>query len=176
MLFKKTDLKDSYIVELELLEDERGFFARSFCQREFEKHGLSPHIVQCNISGNKKKGTLRGMHYQTAPHQEAKLVSCIQGSLYDVIIDLRPDSPTYCKWMEVELSAKNYRLLYIPEGFAHGFQTLEDDTLIFYQMSEFYHPECSMGIRWNDPFFGISWPIHDPILSERDCLYPAFTL
>lgn len=174
MLFKKTSLKDSYIIELELMEDERGFFARSFCQREFEKHGLNPSIVQCNISRNKAKGTLRGMHYQTAPHQEAKLVSCLRGSLYDVIIDLRHDSPTYCKWIAVELSGKNYKILYVPKGFAHGFQTLEDDTVVFYQISEFYHPESSRGIKWNDPSFGISWPILDPILSEKDRSHPFY--
>ena len=176
MLFKKTSLKDSCIVELELIEDERGFFARSFCQREFEKHGLNPCIAQCNVSYNKRRGMLRGMHYQAAPHQEAKLVSCIRGSIYDVIIDLRPDSPTYCKWMAMELNATKHKALYIPEGFAHGFQALEDEAIVFYQMSQFYHPACSRGISWDDPFFGISWPILDPILSERDCLYPAFTL
>ncbi|MHC4083600.1 MAG: dTDP-4-dehydrorhamnose 3,5-epimerase [Planctomycetota bacterium] len=174
MLFKKTGLRDSYIIDLELMEDERGFFARSFCQQEFEKRGLNPHIVQCNLSYNKKRGTLRGMHYQAAPHKEAKLVSCVQGSIYDVIIDLRHDSPTYCKWIAVELSVKNYKMLYIPEGFAHGFQTLEDDTMVFYQMSEFYHPECSRGIWWNDPFFQIKWPVRDITVSTRDNNYPRF--
>jgi len=174
MLFKKTSLKDSYIIELELMEDKRGFFARSFCQREFEKHGLNPSIVQCNVSYNKRKGTLRGMHYQVAPYKESKLISCIRGSMYDVIIDLRNDSPTYCKWMSVHLSANSYGLLYVPEGCAHGFQTLEDDTIVFYQMSEFYHPECSRGIGWNDPFFQIKWPIRDIIVSPRDDNYPRF--
>lgn len=174
MLFKKTSLKDSRIIELERMEDERGFFARSFCRREFQEHGLNPCNIQSNISSNKKKGTLRGMHYQTAPHQEAKLVSCIRGSMYDVIIDLRSGSPTYKKWIAVELSAENYRILYVPEGFAHGFQTLEDDTLVFYQMSEFYYPECARGISWDDPSFGLSWPILAPILSVKDRSYPLY--
>ena len=174
MVFKELKLKGAYIIELELMEDERGFFARSFCQRQFEKLGLNLSIAQCNVSSNRKKGTLRGMHYQAAPHQEAKLVSCLRGSMYDVIIDLRPDSPTYRTWMAVELSAKNYKTLYVPESFAHGFQTLEDDTVVFYQMSEFYYPECSRGIRWNDPSFGIDWPVPDTILSERDRSHPVF--
>ncbi|MCK5616562.1 dTDP-4-dehydrorhamnose 3,5-epimerase [Candidatus Pacearchaeota archaeon] len=174
MVFTEVELKGAYVIELELMEDERGFFARSFCQRQFEKRGLNPSIAQCNVSSNRKKGMLRGMHYQVAPHQEAKLVSCLRGSIYDVIIDLRPDSPTYCTSMAVELSAKNYKALYIPEGFAHGFQTLEDDTVVFYQMSEFYYPECFRGIRWNDPSFGVNWPVPDPMLSERDRSHPVF--
>lgn len=174
MLFKKTSLKDSCIIELELIEDERGFFARSFCRREFEKHGLNPCIAQCNVSYNKRRGTLRGMHYQVDPHKEVKLVSCLRGSIYDVIIDMRPDSPTYCNWLAVELSAKNHKTLYVPEGFAHGFQTLEDDSVVLYQMSEFYYPECSRGISWNDPSFGVNWPVPDPMLSERDRSHPVF--
>ena len=150
MIFKETKLKGAYIIELELLEDERGFFARSFCIDEFKKNGIDFNIVQCNISYNKEKGTLRGMHYQIAPYEEAKIVSCIRGAIYDVIIDLRQESPIYCKWFAVELSAKNYKILYIPKGFAHGFQTLEDDTVVFYQMSEFFHPECTRGVRWDD--------------------------
>ena len=174
MFFIETKLKGSFIIELERLEDERGFFARSFCQREFEKHGLNPRIVQCNVSFNKKKSTLRGMHYQVVPHEEAKLVSCIRGAIYDVIIDLRPNSPTYCQWFAVELSAENYKMLYIPEGFAHGFQTLEDNTVVFYQMSEFYHPECARGVRWDDSAFGIDWPLLNPILSDRDRFFKDF--
>lgn len=168
MKFIETKLKGAYIIELEPIEDERGFFARSFCQKEFEKHNLNFCIVQCNISYNKNKGTLRGMHYQVAPYQEAKLVSCTSGAIYDVIIDLRPNSPTYCQWFAVELSAQNYKMLYIPEGFAHGFQTLTDNTVVFYQMSEFYHPECASGVRWDDKAFGIEWPIPKPVISERD--------
>lgn len=174
MIFKETKLKGAYVIELEPLEDERGFFARSFCQKEFEEHGLNPRIVQCNISFNKKKGTLRGMHYQVAPYEEAKLVSCIKGAIYDVIIDLRPNSPTYCQWFAVELSAEDYKMLYVPEGFAHGFQTLEDNTEVFYQMSEFYHPECARGARWNDPLFNIKWSITTVILSGNDQNYPDF--
>ncbi len=168
MVFIKTKLKGSFIIELERLEDERGFFARSFCQKEFEEHGLNPRIVQCNVSFNKKKGTLRGMHYQVAPHEEAKLVSCIRGAIYDVIIDLRPNSSTYCQWFATELSAENYKMLYVPEGFAHGFQTLEDNTVVFYQMSEFYHPECARGVRWDNPTFRIEWPIEQLIISSKD--------
>ena len=172
MIFKQTDLKGAYIVELEAIEDKRGFFARSFCRKEFEKYGLTSNIVQCNISYNKKKGTLRGMHYQVKPHEEAKIVSCVKGSIYDVIIDLRPDSPSYYQWFAVELSAENYRMLYIPEGFAHGFQTLEDNTVVFYQMSKFYHPECAVGVRWDDPAFNIEWPDDERIISFKDLQYP----
>ena len=174
MIFTETKLRGAYIIELEKLQDERGFFARSFCQEEFKQHRLNFHIVQCNISYNKKKRTLRGMHYQVAPYEEAKLVSCIKGAMYDVIIDLRPDSPTYCQWIGAELTQKNYTMMYIPEGFAHGFQTLEVDTIIFYQMSEFYHPKSARGIRWNDPAFGIEWQIPQPILSERDKSFQNF--
>ena len=174
MLFKETKLKGAFVVELEPFEDERGFFTRSFCRKEFEKQGLNSNIVQCNISYNKKKGTLRGMHYQVAPYEEAKLVSCTNGSIYDVIIDLRPNSPTYCKWIAVELSANNHKMFYIPEGFAHGFQTLKDNTTVFYQMTEFYHPKSAKGIRWNDSAFQIKWPISDLIISEKDRDYPDF--
>ena len=180
MIFKEIKLKGAYIIELEPLEDERGFFVRNFCQKEFKEHGLNFPIVQCNISYNKKKGTLRGMHYQVAPYEEAKLVSCISGAIYDVIIDLRPDSPTYCKWFALELTAHRspltaaYKMLYVPEGFAHGFQTLEDNTVVFYQMSEFYHPECARGVRWNDPAFGIEWPIKQLVISSKDQLHKDF--
>lgn len=174
MIFKETRLKGAYIIELEPLADERGFFARSFCQDEFDKHGLNTRIVQCNISYNKKRGTLRGMHYQVAPHEEAKLVTCVKGAIYDVIIDLRPNSPTYTQWLNVELSSRNYNMLYIPIGMAHGFQTLEDDTLVHYQMSEFYHPECARGVRWNDPAFGVEWPLRNPFLSKKDKGYLDF--
>ena len=174
MIFRETKLKGAYIIELEPLEDERGFFARSFCQKEFEQHGLNFSIVQCNLSYNKKRGTLRGMHYQIAPHEEAKLVSCIRGAIYDVIIDLRPNSSTYRQWFAVELTAEDYRMLYIPAGFAHGFQTLKDDTEVFYQISEFYHPESAKGVCWNDPAFGIVWPDDIRVISDRDRQYPDF--
>lgn len=172
MIFTETKLKGAYVIELERIEDERGFFARSWCQKEFEEHGLNSRLVQCNISFNKKKGTLRGMHYQAGPYEEAKLVRCTRGAIYDVIIDLRPDSDTFKQWIAEELSAKNQKMLYIPEGFAHGFQTLENDSEVFYQMSEFYHPECARGVRWDDPTFRIIWPPDNKrIISTRDLDY-----
>jgi len=176
MVFTETKLKGVFTIEPELQEDERGFFARTFDQKEFEARGLNPRVVQCNISFNKKKGTLRGMHYQIAPYQEAKLVSCTKGAIYDVIIDLRKASPTLKQWVAVKLTAENRRMLYIPEGFAHGFQTLEDNTEVFYQISEFYHPEASRGVRWNDPAFRIVWPSDITVVSDRDREYPDFAL
>lgn len=175
MIFRETKLKGAFIIELKRLEDERGFFARTFCQEEFRAHGLNPRVVQCNISFNKQKGTLRGMHYQIAPYEEAKLVRCTRGAIYDVIIDLRPESPTFKQWVAAELTAENRRMLYVPEGFAHGFQTLEDNTEVFYMMSEFYHPECAKGVRWDDPAFGIKWPITSNVtISVKDRNYPDF--
>ncbi len=168
MRFIETQLKGAFVIELEKVEDERGFFARTFCQKEFDAHGLNPRVAQCNFTYTRKKGTLRGMHYQASPHAEAKLVRCIRGAIFDVIIDLRRDSPSFRQWTAVELTAENGKLLYVPEGFAHGFQTLEDDTEVFYQMSDFYDPECARGVRWDDPALGIAWPLPDPILSERD--------
>ncbi|WP_449245244.1 dTDP-4-dehydrorhamnose 3,5-epimerase [Desulfobacca acetoxidans] len=175
MIFCETRLKGAFIIELEPIADARGFFARTWCQREFAAHGLKSRFVQCNISYNKKKGTLRGMHYQIAPHAEAKVVRCTRGAIYDVIIDLRPDSLTFKQWLAVELTADNRRMLYIPEEFAHGFQTLEDDTEVFYQMSEFYHPECARGVRWDDEAFGIEWQGEIPIISENDRSYRPLT-
>jgi dTDP-4-dehydrorhamnose 3,5-epimerase len=175
VIFKETPLKSAYMVELQRLEDERGFFARAWCQQEFEAHGLNPRLVQCNISFNHKKGTLRGMHYQTAPFEEAKLVRCTNGTLYDVIIDLRPESPTYRQHFGVILTSEARNMLYIPEGFAHGFLTLADNTEIFYQMSEFYAPDYARGVRWNDPAFGINWPAPVTVISKRDASYPDFT-
>ncbi len=186
MRFKETKLNGVYIIELEPLEDERGFFARSFCRNEFKEHGLNPRIVQCSISYNKKKGTLRGMHYQVAPHEEVKLISCVRGGIYDVLIDLRPASPTYCQWFAVTLygfdfnsadssiNADTHKVMYVHEGFAHGFQTLEDNTVVSYQMSEFYHPECARGVRWDDPAFGIKWPEMPTLISERDRNYSLY--
>jgi dTDP-4-dehydrorhamnose 3,5-epimerase len=175
MVFNETKLKGAYLIETEPQEDERGFFARTFCREEFAKHGLNPNVAQCNLSYNHKKGTLRGMHYQVAPWEEAKLVSCVSGAIYDVIVDLRADSTTHCQWLAVELGARGRRrMLYIPEGFAHGFQTLEDDTEVFYQMSQFYVPESARGMRWNDPAFAIQWPDGPRILSARDMNYPDF--
>ena len=172
MIFIETKLKDAFIIELEKLEDERGFFARTFCKEEFKAHSLNHQFVQCNLSFNKKKGTLRGMHYQKAPHEEIKLITCTRGIIFDVVVDLRSDSPTYCKWFAVELRSDNYKMLYIPKGFAHGFQTLDDNSVIFYQMSEFYHPECARGVRWNDPAFGIEWPLNNPVMTKKDRTYP----
>jgi dTDP-4-dehydrorhamnose 3,5-epimerase len=175
MIFKETKLKGAYVIEIEPIEDERGFFARSFCTKEFEKYGLNIRIVQCNISYNEKKGTLRGMHYQVAPHAETKLVRCTRGAIYDVALDLRKDSPTFKQWVATELSANNHRIFYIPDGVAHGFQTLEDHTEVFYQMSEFYHPECTRGVRWDDPTFGMKWPMVPTLMTNKDRAYLNFS-
>jgi dTDP-4-dehydrorhamnose 3,5-epimerase len=175
MIFKETPLKSACLVELQRLEDERGFFARSWCQREFEAHGLNSRLVQCNISFNKKQGTLRGMHYQAAPFEEAKLVRCTMGAIYDVIIDLRPASPTYKQYFGVTLTPEARNMLFIPAGFAHGFLTLADNTEVFYQMSEFYAPDYARGVRWNDLAFGITWPAPVQVISERDATYPDFS-
>jgi dTDP-4-dehydrorhamnose 3,5-epimerase len=174
MIFDETILKGAFVIEPERQEDERGFFARTFCQKEFEAHGLHPRLVQCSISFNRTKGTLRGMHHQVAPYQEVKLVRCTTGTVFDAIIDLRPDSTTFRQWVAVELSADNRRMLYIPEGFAHGFQTLENHSEVFYQISEFFHPECARGTRWDDPAFGIEWPDDERIISDKDREYPDF--
>jgi len=174
MIFTKTRLKGAYIIEPEKLKDERGFFARSFCVKEFEEHKLNPRQIQCNISYNHTRGTLRGMHYQKAPFGEAKLVRCTRGAIYDVIVDLRTDSPTFKASFGIHLDESNRTMLYIPEGFAHGFITLEDHTEIFYQMSEFYSPQHAAGFRWNDPAFGIQWPMEPVVISERDNSYPDF--
>lgn len=172
MKFVPTSLEGAFVVEPELLEDERGCFARSFCRDEFVAHGLDPAVIQCNISFNRRRGTLRGLHYQVKPHEEAKLVRCTRGAVWDVIVDLREGSPTLYRWFATELTAENRRALYVPRGFAHGFQTLVDDSELFYQMSEFYHPESARGVRWDDPVIGISWPLRDPVLSLRDRSYP----
>ena len=176
MLFNETRLKGAFFVDLQIEEDERGFFSRSWCQNEFIEHGLNPSLVQCNVSFNLRKGTLRGMHYQVEPFPEAKLVRCTMGMIYDVIIDLRPESPTFKDWFGVELSDENRHGLYIPFGFAHGFQTLVDNSEVFYQMSEFYHPECSKGVRWNDQSFGVEWPLEVVSISNHDATYADFFL
>jgi len=172
--FIPTSLAGAHIIEPERLADERGYFARTFCRDEFSAHGLTPDLVQCNVSFNQKKGTLRGMHYQAKPHEEAKLVRCTLGSIFDAIIDIRTGSSTFGQWFAAELSVANGRMLYVPEGFAHGFQTLEDDSEVFYQMSEKYFPESACGIRWNDPAVAIRWPLPDPIISRRDAGYSDF--
>lgn len=174
MRFIPTSLAGAYIVEPEKLEDERGFFARTWCQTEFAEQGLESHLVQCSISFNHRKGTLRGMHFQLPPAAETKLVRCTQGAMYDVIVDLRGNSKTYGQWTAVELTSTNRRALYIPQGFAHGFQTLEDNTEIFYQMSEFYAPDAARGFRWDDPAFAIQWPEVISIMSERDRTYDTY--
>ena len=174
MIFVETKLKGAFIIEPERLEDERGFFARTFCQEEFAAHGLTPTCVQCDISFNKKKGTLRGMHYQAKPYEESKLIRCTMGAIHDVIIDLRPESPTFKYPLAVELTAENRKMLYVPEGFAHGFQTLEDNAEVFYQMSGIHVPESARGIRWNDPAFGIQWPSDQRMISIRDRAYRDF--
>jgi dTDP-4-dehydrorhamnose 3,5-epimerase len=174
MRFHSTKLPGTTQIDLDTIPDERGFFARSWCQREFRDNGLNPNLVQCNISFNTRKGTLRGMHYQAPPFGEAKVVRCTRGSIYDVVLDLREDSITFRQWIGVELSAKNRRMLYIPEGCAHGFLTLQDETEVFYQMSEFYNPESARGVRWNDPVFAIEWPGKVEMISERDRTYPDF--
>lgn len=174
MRFIPIHLAGAYLIEPELVSDERGFFARAWCRNEFAGKGLNPELVQCNISYNNMHGTLRGMHYQKAPHAEAKLVRCTCGAVFDVIIDLRNDSETFTQWYGVELSSENRRALYVPEGFAHGFITLKDDTEVLYQMSEFFHPECAAGVRWNDPRFSIVWPIDVKVSSDRDRSYPDF--
>jgi len=175
MIFTPTQLQGAFVIEPERLEDERGFFARTWCEREAETYGLKARWVQCNISFNKKKGTLRGMHYQVAPYEEAKLVRCTMGAIYDVIIDLRPASSTCSQYTAMVLTAQNRKMLYVPEGFAHGFLTLEDDTEVFYQMSQFYAPEYARGVRWDDPAFGIYWPDDVQAISDRDRNYPDFT-
>jgi len=174
VIFSETPLKGAFLIEPEKLQDSRGFFARSFCSREFEEHGLNPRTVQCNISYNALKGTLRGMHCQVSPFEEAKLVRCTSGGIYDVIIDLRSDSDTYLKSYGVRLTAENRMMLFIPEKFAHGFITLEDHTEVFYQMSEFYAPNSARGFRWNDPAFSIAWPMNPSVISERDRSYSDF--
>ena len=174
MIFKETELLGAYIIKLQRIDDERGFFARSWCEREFRAHGLDHKIVQCNISFNKKRGTLRGMHYQVDPDAETRLVRCTNGVIYDVIVDLRPESSTYMHHAAVVLTAENRKMIYVPKGFAHGFQTLEDDTEVFYQMSEFDSPASYRGFRWDDAAFGITWPEATRTISLKDQSYPDF--
>lgn len=175
MLFTQTHIKGVCIVEPEKLQDDRGFFSRSWCEQEFAEEGLDAHLMQCSISFNHKKGTLRGMHFQLPPFAETKLVRCTQGSIYDVALDLRQDSETFLQWVGVELTADNHRALYIPKGFAHGFQTLADNTEVFYQISEVYAPEYARGLRWDDPTFKIAWQEPVSIISERDRNYENYS-
>ena len=175
MIFTATELEGAWLVDLDPREDERGFFARAWDRAEFAEHGLSTELVQCNVSFNHRKGTLRGMHFQNAPHAEVKLVRCTRGAIYDVIVDLRASSPTHTRWLGVELTAENRRALYVPEGFAHGYQTLVDGTETTYQVSAFYAPGAERGVRWDDPAFGIEWPDPDrPVMSEKDRAWPDY--
>jgi dTDP-4-dehydrorhamnose 3,5-epimerase len=174
MKFNETKLKGAFVVEIEKLADDRGFFARSWCQKEFEAQGLTSGVLQANVSYNRKKGTLRGMHYQIAPYQECKLIRCTRGAIYDVIIDLRTDSETFKHWTALELTADNYTMFYVPEDFAHGFITLVDNTEITYQVSQFYTPGCEKGIRFNDPTFNIEWPLDVSVISDKDRNWPDF--
>ena len=176
MIFEQTRLEGAFLVDLERREDERGFFARTWCADEFADHGLVNRVVQANVSWNAKRGTLRGMHFQHPPHAETKLVRCTRGGIYDVIVDLRPDSETYKQWLGVELNAENRRALFVPEGFAHGYQTLVPDSEIVYQVSAAYAPQAEGGVRWDDPAFGIEWPdAGNALLSDKDRSWPDFT-
>lgn len=174
MFFQETSLAGVFEIHIDPKADERGFFARTWCQKEFRDHGLINELVQCSVSLNKRRGTLRGIHYQSAPFVETKVVRCTAGAIYDVVLDLREESPTFRRWFATTLSAENRHSLYVPEGCAHGFLTLTDDSEVLYQMSEFYHPEAAGGVRWNDPAFRIAWPGKVEVISERDRTYPNF--
>lgn len=174
MKFIETPLPGAYVVDTEPLRDERGWFARTWCRRDFAAQGLETAIEQCSVSFSPARGTLRGMHYQSAPHAETKVVRCTRGAIYDVIVDLRADSSAYCRWFGIELTAENTRMLYIPKGFAHGFLTLKEDTEVYYQMSDAYVADAARGVRWDDPAFNIVWPAAVRVISERDRHYPAF--
>ncbi len=174
MIFQETKLKGAFIVDLDRNEDERGFFARAFCAREFEEHGLCPRMVQANLSYSETKGTLRGMHYQVAPASEPKFIRCVRGAVWDVIIDLRPDSPTYLEHVGVELSADNRRAIYVPDMFAHGNQSLTDGSELLYLMGEYFTPGCARGLRYDDPAFGIEWPLPVSVILEKDRSWPLF--
>jgi dTDP-4-dehydrorhamnose 3,5-epimerase len=177
MIFRQTSLADAYVIELERLEDDRGWFARAWDNEQFAEQGLDSVLVQCNLSFNSRRGTLRGLHFQVDPHAEAKLIRCTRGKIYDVIVDLRPASVTYARWMGVELSPDNGLMLYAPKGFAHGYQTLEDETEVFYQVSESYVREAEGGVRWDDPAFSIEWPIATPsVISAKDQGWPDYRL
>jgi len=174
MIFTETKLKDAYIIDLEVRGDDRGGFARTFCAKEFEEHGLKPTVAQCNLSFNYKAGTIRGMHYQLPPAAETKLMRCIKGAIYDIIIDMRPASPTYLQHFGIELTSENRRALYIPDMFAHGYQALTDGAEVAYQVSEFYTPGYERGVRYDDPAFGIEWPLPATVISEKDAAWALF--
>ncbi len=174
MIFSPTPLAGAFLITPERLHDERGYFSRTWCRRDFEGHGLNPNVAQCNLSLSERRGTLRGMHYQRPPHAEAKLIRCTAGAIYDVIIDLSPSSPTFRGHFGVRLDPSDDKMLYVPEGFAHGFLTLEDDSEVFYQMSQYYEPSHAAGVRWNDPAFAVAWPFEPTVMAERDRTYPDF--
>lgn len=175
MIFTETKLKGAYVLDVKRIEDERGFYGRAYCQHEFEEYGLNTTLVQSNVIYTKKKGTLRGLHLQLPPYEETKLVRCTKGAIYDVIIDLRSSSPTYKQWIGVELTADNFRMLYVPEGFAHGYLTLEDETHVAYHVTQFYTPGYEKGIRWDDPAFKIEWPLRPEIVSVKDKSHAYFS-
>jgi dTDP-4-dehydrorhamnose 3,5-epimerase len=172
MKFTETRLQGAFVVEPQPFKDERGYFARAFCVREFEEHGLNPVVAQCNVSYNHYKGTLRGMHYQIPPAAETKFIRCLRGAIYDVIVDMRPDSPTYLQYFGIELMAENGTALYVPGMFAHGYLALTDDTEVLYQVGEFYTPDCERGLRYDDPAIGIEWPIAVTSISDKDKAWP----
>jgi dTDP-4-dehydrorhamnose 3,5-epimerase len=174
VIFSETGVKGAFLIKPELVEDERGFFARTFCVRELTAAGIDPEVVQRSISYNRRRGTLRGMHYQAAPHEENKLVSCSRGAIYDVVLDLRPQSPTFRRWHAATLSDQNFEALFIPKGCAHGFLTLTDDVVVQYEISGFYHPESARGLRYDDPAFGVTWPAAPTVINARDASYPPF--
>ena len=176
MVFTELPLKGAWVIDIARFEDERGFFARTWASEEFTSRGLDPSLAQCNVAWNHRRGTLRGMHFQRAPMQEVKIVRCTRGAIHDVIVDLRPDSPTFCEWTAIELTEDNHRMLYIPQGFAHGYQTLVDGVETYYHVSAAYSPEHADGVRWNDPRFGISWPLEVSVISARDERWPDFAV
>jgi dTDP-4-dehydrorhamnose 3,5-epimerase len=176
MIFTETKLKGAWVIEIKKLEDDRGFFGRSWCRNEFEEHGLNGNICQINTSLTLNKGTIRGMHYQIDPYQETKFIRCTRGRIYDVIVDLRPASPTFMQWIGNELSADDYKMVYVPENFAHGFVSLEDYSEVYYPVTQFYAPGAERGIKWNDPALNIKWPVEVKIVSEKDSTHPDFSL
>lgn len=175
MIFVATSIPGVFEVQPERIPDERGFFARTWCAREFAERGLNPRVLQCSVSYNRSRGTLRGLHRQVAPHEEAKLVTCIRGAAFDVVVDLRPDSPTHSRWTSVELTATAGNAVYVPEGVAHGFLTLQDDTVLHYSISELYYPDSFRGVRWNDPTLAIAWPLPPMMISLRDRELPTLS-
>ena len=176
MKFQETKVKGAFVIEPEPFEDDRGYFNRAFCAREFEQAGLLTNIVQANMAGSRDKGTLRGMHYQVSPYEETKIFRCIKGAVFDVVLDVRPDSPSYGEWYGVELTPENRKMLYVPGGCAHGYLTLKDNTEVYYLVSEYYQPDAERGIRWNDPRFNIEWPLTENLtLSDKDKAWPDYS-